>query len=1196
MTAATVLTIVWMLPGSAGPFLVGRVIDEGIAAASVVALVKWSGLLLAAVVVSGLLGVVGQIFVVRCRLIAFYRTIQLVAHTCARLGRTLPMRAPAGEVLSLSSTDSENLATLLEEAPRAVASMVTVLGVGGIVIYLSPPLGLIVFVGTPILLLVGVPVLRPLHHRQAVERDGLAILTTKAIDIVSGLRVLRGIGGEPKLDAAYAAQSVRVRDAGIQAGRWQAWSVALGVLFSGIFLALLTWLGVHEVLDGRLSVGGLVSFFGYALFLLAPIQAFFDIGQKFIRARVSAGRTVDFLRLPTEDHERVQPPTSGSVPEVPETQCDGGCRYVRPGEFTAILCADEADERRIIDHIWQPATGIGSGLLVVESDSILFAGPLQSVIDVHGMLDVEDAEQALHAAAAGDVFEALSGDWQHRIDELGRGLSGGQRQRLILARSLAQQPEVLILQQPTSAVDAHTESIIAERLKSARDGRTTVVLTSSPLILGRADHVQLVHSGQITATGTHHDLLLNNVVYRERVLRAGGEEPTDSHGNSHTKADPVAPPAHRADPAARRMPSSTLSSEAARNTWIGPDRSGDCEIAAQPAAAERHPVARYRSFRSRHAARKQVAEQTFTESRAPEFGIPVAGWHTLTWSLREALRGRSRQLLILLILSGIAAGAGLAVPRLLGHLVDVAAAQSPHTSIVRATTIGVCGLVALQALMTFGSWNWSSILSHTMLANWREQVVRGILGLPLSRVESASQGDLVTRVTRDASTMTDTVRVALPESAMAAVATVLALIAMLANSPILTAPVMISALPLALALRSYFRHAPAGYITEGATFSAINSTLSENVEGARTIDALNIERTRLRQLDHDIENSAQAARYTMALRSYLFTVIDIAYNSPVVTVLIVGAYGYHAGWVSLGQIAAAILYVQALFEPFDRMVYHFDRLQIGAASASRLLGIAVVPKDRTTGSDLPADNHLRGTDLHYAYHDGRDVLHGITLDINSGERLAIVGQSGSGKSTLGRLLAGIDAPRAGNVTVGGADLVRLPLDTLRREVCLVTQEHHIFAGTIRDNITLATDHCTDQATQEALVAVGAAEWVNQLPNRLDTDVGSGALTLNAAQAQQIALARLLIANPHTLVLDEATSLIDPRTARRLETSMSQLMRDRTVIAIAHRLHTAHDADRIAVIANGYLAELGSHNDLITNNGPYAELWRAWTSE
>jgi ABC-type multidrug transport system fused ATPase/permease subunit len=616
------------------------------------------------------------------------------------------------------------------------------------------------------------------------------------------------------------------------------------------------------------------------------------------------------------------------------------------------------------------------------------------------------------------------------------------------------------------------------------------------------------------------------------------------------------------------------------------------ELTTAPAETSVH--LRIEGMRERHRVRRERAEKVYADSRSPARGWPVADEREVVRFVAAMIARKRGSFIALVVLNALAAGTALAIPRLLGGLIDRVTAPGPAVGLGSLSLVIVAVVVA-QSAFTFAGQVTSTLFGQNLLASMREYVVETILRLPLSRVEGASTGDLVTRVTRDVGTMTRAVQSGLPMAVIASLTVVLSVGAMVLNSVVLALPALLVVAPSVIQVRRYLRRASKCYIAEGASYSRINTTLTETVEGTRTVEALGLAQRRVRAEEGDVAVSAQAERYGLTLRNLLFTVIDVAFNLPGVITVLVGAWGYWNGYVTLGQITAAVLYVAAISGPLDRLVSEVDRLQVGAASTARLLGIATVPPDRVPGAAIPAGPELVGEDLRFAYRPGHDVLHGVDFKPRVGERIAIVGPSGSGKSTLGRLLAGINGPRTGSVRVGGVDLIALPLEYLRDEVALVTQEHHVFVGSVRDNIVLGRETADDQAVWAALAAVGSADWVRRLPNQLDTRVGSGNLALTPAQAQQVAMARLVIADPHTLVLDEATSLIDPRTARTLEGSVHALLVGRTVIAIAHRLHTAHDADRVAVVIDGRIVELGSHDELVALDGEYAGLWRAWTT-
>jgi ABC-type multidrug transport system fused ATPase/permease subunit len=576
IASATVVGILWQLPLTVGPWLVGRAVDRGLLAHSTGATLQWSGLLLLVTVIGAVFGIAMHTLVVRSWLIALYGTTLMVTRKAVQLGHVLPRRTPTGEVLSVASSDADEFGALTEITARGLSQFVAYLTVAAIVLLTSPMLGLMVLAAAPVLVGVALPLLRPLHRRQQLERTRNSTLTSMATDIVAGLRILRGIGGEGTFGRNYARQSQLTRQAGVSAGIWQAAIEAVGALMSGCFLVLLMYTGTRAVDSGTLSVGELVSFLGYGLFMVGPIRTFFEFAQKLTRALVSAKKAVAVLELAPPWREPDPPVT---LPDAGDLFDESSGFVARPGRLTVVVSSVPESSAALADRLGRWFTveeeppplleatgrrrwgrqaraerrqrrellaardaaraaepwgvtygGVDLGrvpldelrrtILVSDANSRLFAGTLQDAVDPHGQLTWARADEALRTAAAEDVYDALPGGWAGELDERGRGLSGGQRQRVVLARALAADPRVLVLVEPTSAVDAHTEARIAQRLAEYRRGKTTVVTTVSPLWLHHADSVVLLSGGRVVAEGSHEELLATEPHYRDVVVRS----------------------------------------------------------------------------------------------------------------------------------------------------------------------------------------------------------------------------------------------------------------------------------------------------------------------------------------------------------------------------------------------------------------------------------------------------------------------------------------------------------------------------------------------------------------------------------------------------------------------------------------------------------------------------------------------------
>lgn len=525
--------ILWMCSMAVMPAVIGRAIDHGVAAKDGDQLLKWTGVMFAIGLVQAAVGIMRHRFAVTNWLTAAYRTVQLTGRQAVNLGGTLPRKVSTGEVVAIGTSDISHLGQIMDVMARFAGAIVSFVLVAAILLQTSVALGLVVLLGVPFLMLAVGPLLRPLQRRSARQRELMSDLSNTASDIVSGLRVLRGIGGESVFLNRYRRESQQTRRAGVAVAKMQSLLDALQVLLPGFFVVLVVWLGARYAVAGRMTPGELVAFYGYAAFLMIPLRTVTEFANKAIRAHVSARRVCRVLALTPEVTDPAKP--AASPPPGSELYDARTGLRVEPGRLTAIVSDDLDESAHLADRLGMFAAEVDDDvrlggvplprltraevrerIVVSDTGTALFSGRLGDGLVIR---DSGDVDAALETASAQDVLEALPGGLDAEVAERGRSFSGGQRQRLVLARALAADPEILILVEPTSAVDAHTEARIARRLTKHRAGRTTVVTTTSPLMLDAADTVAFLVGGRVAATGTHTDLLAGDAAYRAVVTR-----------------------------------------------------------------------------------------------------------------------------------------------------------------------------------------------------------------------------------------------------------------------------------------------------------------------------------------------------------------------------------------------------------------------------------------------------------------------------------------------------------------------------------------------------------------------------------------------------------------------------------------------------------------------------------------------------
>ncbi|SKB00157.1 ATP-binding cassette, subfamily C [Agreia bicolorata] len=567
--------------------------------------------------------------------------------------------------------------------------------------------------------------------------------------------------------------------------------------------------------------------------------------------------------------------------------------------------------------------------------------------------------------------------------------------------------------------------------------------------------------------------------------------------------------------------------------------------------------------------------------------LPVANARTVWREARRSLAGRRWQLAALAAVLTAAAAAGIVSPLALGAVVDGAksgvAADDPAfvwmlggwmaASILLGALLGAVGVIGASRLI------------ELTLADLRERMVDTAFRLPQARVERAGTGDLISRAGDDVAVVAEAIPSVVPALAGSFFTIAVTIVGMAVIDP-WYALVLLVVVPVhALAVRGYLRHAPQVYAGERAAMADRAQHLLDSLRGLESVRAYGLAYEHIGRI---ARVSWAVAGWTMrarAIQNVFFARLNVAELLGMGGLLVVGFVLVSNGSGSIGGTTAAMLLFLRLFGPINELLFVVDDLQSALASLGRIVGVITADeKSRPTHTDeAEASGTVSLTGVTHSYIEGHDVLRDIQLELSPGETVAVVGASGAGKSTLAALVAGVHEPVVGSVQRAGS-------------VVLVTQEVHVFDATLRANLTLARADASDTMVLDALGRVGASRLVSRLAAGLDEPVGSAGTAITPAEAQHVALARVLLADPELVILDEATAEGGSRDADRLDRAAAEVGRGRTVLIVAHRLSQAATADRVVLMHNGRIQEQGTHADLVTAGGPYAHLWKAWSGD
>ncbi len=1147
-------------------------------------------------------------------------------------------RMPTGQLVARANSDSTLVQGLLSFFPIMSGNVLLMALSLAVMCVLAPSLAVISLAVVPALLVISYRMRWRIFPAtwDAQQREG--DLAQIVDEDVNGVRVVKAFGQEPRELTRLARAAQLLYGSQLRAVRLQSRYQPLLEAVPTIGQAALLALGGDMAMHHEITLGTFLAFSTYLAQMLAParqLAGVLTIGQQ---ARAGVERIFQLLDLAPAIADR---PDAVELAELRgDVQFDGVKFAYRdgavvlngfnlrlaPGERVALVGASASGKSTaamLLARFYEPDAGVirldghDLGELRLDSlrrsiglvfeDSFLFSDSVRANI-AYGRPGASDTEieAAATAAAAHEFIAALPHGYDTMVGERGLTLSGGQRQRIALARAILSDPAVLVLDDATSAIDAVVEGTIHDALRHVLARRTTLLIAHRRSTLRLADRIAVLEAGRVVAEGTHEQLMATSPTYRSLLAGLGDTEDGEHDDDPAADGAPSAAAWQRAPtPVASASRASAWRASPSIGPGLGGGGGGGWRLNLAPTPELLSRVAALRPVRD-------VAAIDLRTEAAPD----------AHFSLRRLLRAFAWPLALGLVLVVIDAIAAIAGPLLVKTGIDSGVERGSLFVVLVAAAV----YLAVALFDLFDEMGETFITGRTaqrIMCSLRIRIWAQLQRLSLDYYEREMVGRIMTRMTTDVDQFESLIENGVL-SALVSIVTFVgvgaALIVIDAELGLLTLSVVA---PLAVATVVFRRRAARLYELSRERIAIVNADFQESLAGVREAQAFTHQvetRRRFHALGTDYLDARVGAQRLVAT---YFPFVQFLSSGADAIVLGVGAGLVASHHLAPGALIAFILYIDLFFSPIQQLSQVFDAWQQTRVSIGRIGELMRLEPRTVERADAIAPKRLSGAleleAVHFAYpavpparvrqerrgpadrRDGRRVdapvlgeaLRGITLSVAPGEKVALVGETGAGKSTLVKLLARFYDPDEGTVRVDGHDLRALDLHALRSQLGYVPQEAFLFSGTVRDNIAYGRPQASDADVEAAARAVGAHEVIAKLPGGYFHEIAERGRSLSAGERQLIALARAQLVDPAILLLDEATSNLDLATEGRVSAAMHAVADGRTTVLIAHRLQSARDADRIVVLAHGVVAEVGSHDELVARDGPYAAMWAAF---